>query len=307
MSFGRLKGNARLMRILERLSRLSRARILALGLALNFVLAAIEFLSGPLISFSIFYLVPIALVSWCATRRLGFLMSVICADTWLVFDVTLGTGPAFVPYWNAFVRLGFFITVSFLLSSLKDALERQKELARTDHLTGVANSRYFYEQARREIDRGHRYGRPLSVLFMDLDNFKIVNDRFGHQTGDELLAVVTDIMKRFIRKTDVVARLGGDEFAVLLPETGQKSAAAVTHKVQEELLCAMQDRGWPVTVSIGLVTFLTPPESVDEMLEKADQLMYAAKTSGKNTVKHMTFSGPVPAVLDRRPMPEPRP
>ena len=124
----------------------------------------------------------------------------------------------------------------------------------------------------------------MTLLYIDLDNFKQVNDAFGHETGDELLIEVAATIRTNVRSTDTVARLGGDEFALLLPETDQEAALVVTNKLREALLVSMQRREWPVTFSIGLVSFATPPESVEEMLKQADAVMYSVKLKGKNSI-----------------------
>jgi diguanylate cyclase (GGDEF)-like protein len=125
------------------------------------------------------------------------------------------------------------------------------------------------------------------VAYLDLDNFKEVNDRFGHSRGDSLLRLVAATIRTNLRKTDMVARLGGDEFALLLPETGYEPAAAVLRKIHQLLLGKMQRCGYPVTCSIGAVTFLRPAESVEELIKRADACMYAAKRGGKDRMKHV--------------------
>jgi diguanylate cyclase (GGDEF)-like protein len=154
-----------------------------------------------------------------------------------------------------------------------------------DPLTRVANPRGFHEKAQREIEIAKRYGHPFTVAYLDLDNFKVVNDSLGHSTGDDLLVRVAELIGGSIRETDVLARLGGDEFAILFSETGSEAAQKVMARIEGEISREMQVKGWPVTLSVGLVTFVAPPESVDEMLQKADGLMYEAKASGKNIVK----------------------
>jgi diguanylate cyclase (GGDEF)-like protein len=136
-----------------------------------------------------------------------------------------------------------------------------------------------------EINRARRYEHPLTVVYIDLDNFKKINDLYGHITGDNLLRLVADTVKNNIRLTDTVARLGGDEFAILLPETGPELAEAITHKVQKINLEIMQKNGWPVTFSIGVVTFIDPPSTVDEILKASDHLMYVAKNNDKNNIR----------------------
>ncbi len=137
-----------------------------------------------------------------------------------------------------------------------------------------------------EINRARRYDRPFTVVCIDLDNFKTVNDCFGHSTGDMILRSVARTLQENIRVTDTLARLGGDEFAILLPETGRSVAETILRKVRKINLDIMRRHGWPVTLSIGVVTFARPPSTVDETLRKADQLMYAAKNSGKNSIRY---------------------
>jgi diguanylate cyclase (GGDEF)-like protein len=126
----------------------------------------------------------------------------------------------------------------------------------------------------------------MTLAYIDCDNFKAINDCFGHQTGDNLLCSVANTLQKSIRVTDIVARLGGDEFAILLPETGYEQAEVVIRKIQKILLDVMQKNRWPITFSFGVVTFHSPPNTVDEIIKRSDALMYSAKQSGKNMIKH---------------------
>ncbi len=169
-------------------------------------------------------------------------------------------------------------------AKLKESLERERSAARIDFLTGILNRRGFYEIAGSESQRSRRYKRPLSMVYVDLDNFKRVNDTLGHDAGDELLVQVAAVVHSEVRGTDTVGRLGGDEFAVLLPETDQADGKVVVEKLQRQLRKAMLEKKWPVTFSIGLISFQSPPESTDEMVREADRVMYSAKLRGKNSV-----------------------
>ena len=171
-------------------------------------------------------------------------------------------------------------------TKLRDALEREKNSARVDFLTGILNRRGFYEIAATEAQRARRYRRPLTLMYVDLDNFKAVNDSLGHEVGDELLVKVAATIHSAVRATDIVARLGGDEFTVLLPEADQEAGMTVVRKVQKQLLEAMQQEKWPVTFSIGLTSYRSAPESVEEMIRQADAVMYSVKQKGKNSVAH---------------------
>ncbi len=141
-----------------------------------------------------------------------------------------------------------------------------------------------------EIKRAGRYEHPFSLAYFDLDNFKAVNDRRGHAEGDRLLRAAAQAIFGSVRTTDLMARMGGDEFAVLMPETGPEAAMSV----QPENVAALQDKvgsSYPdVTISVGLVTWLSPPASTDEMVRKADELMYAAKEGGRNCFKQAVLT-----------------
>jgi diguanylate cyclase (GGDEF)-like protein len=274
--------------IVDHLNKQSKSRLTALGFFIIVLVGILDHLTGPELFVSIFYLIPIFLVTWFTERWVGIMISIASALTWLLADFTSGhtySHPA-IPYWNMSVRLGTFLVITFLLSTLKHALEHEKELARTDSLTGIANRRYLIELANAEINRAGRYKHPFTVVHIDLDNFKTVNDHFGHSVGDALLRLVVSTIRNNIRATDIVARFGGDEFIILLPETGPESAGVITDKIQKISLDLMQKNQWPVTLSLGVATFIQPPSTVDEMLKISDGLMYAAKNNSKNKIKY---------------------
>ena len=175
---------------------------------------------------------------------------------WLGADVATGHSYAYplIPIWNTFIRLAFFVIITLLLSALRRSTEREREFARVDNLTGAVNPRFFYDVAQMEIDRFQRYKHPFTLAYIDLDNFKTVNDQFGHSAGDQVLRKVVSSAKKYLRKIDVIARLGGDEFALLLPETNEESARVALSKVQNGLLEEMRQGKWPITFSIGVLT-----------------------------------------------------
>ena len=216
------------MKIIASLEKLSKPVWAIMGFALIVVVGAIDFLTGAEIAFSLFYLVPISLVTWFAGKQLGIVVAIASAFTWYIADIAAGqvySNPAFL-YWNTGIRFSFFVITMALLAALKTALARAEELSRIDHLTGAINSRCFSDLAQKEIDRSRRYKNRFTVAYFDLDNFKTVNDQFGHGKGDEILRIVANTVKSQLRDTDVFARLGGDKFALLLPETGQENARA---------------------------------------------------------------------------------
>jgi diguanylate cyclase (GGDEF)-like protein/PAS domain S-box-containing protein len=167
---------------------------------------------------------------------------------------------------------------------LQAALESEKNLSRVDFLTGIPNRRMFYQALTLEGKRSRRYGRPVTLVYIDVDNFKYLNDHFGHATGDELLKTIGGTLETSVRSTDMAARLGGDEFAILLPETDEPSAGVIVGKLRQNLNAAIGPRGWPVTFSFGVVTFPVALDSTEEMIKRADEFMYEAKRGGKSAV-----------------------
>lgn len=170
-------------------------------------------------------------------------------------------------------------------------LNTEKKLARCDPLTMVANRRAFFEFAENEIRRAQRYHCVFSIAYIDLDNFKYVNDTFGHNAGDEVLRIVSKVLQNNLREVDFVARLSGDEFAIILPETRPQEAKIAILRIHKLLLYAMQKKEYPVTFSIGTVTFSVPPKNPDVMIKIADEVMYSVKRSGKNSVEFAVYTG----------------
>ena len=167
---------------------------------------------------------------------------------------------------------------------LKEELARQ---ATTDELTGVRNRRSLFETARQEFTRAHRYKHPLSVLMLDIDHFKRINDRYGHDVGDKVLRTVADACRRELRDSDVLGRLGGEEFGVVLPNTTGAGALAVAERLRICIDALLLEGDWgeeiAPKVSIG-VACLEGAARIEEVLKRADQALYAAKAAGRNRV-----------------------
>lgn len=251
-------------------------------------IGVIRFLTGPEFALSLFYLLPIALATWYGGRWVGVVVSLVSAASWLIADLSML--PAFssilIPFLNETFRLTVFLIITWILSKLKTTMDEHKALGRTDPLTAIPNRRAFYDLAEMELNKARRYQKPLSLLYVDIDNFKQINDRFGHHIGDSLLCSAAKMIKSNIRAIDIIGRFGGDEFVILLAETGPQSVALVARKIREKLLHLMQDKNWPVTFSIGAVTFETPPDSVEQLIIAADGQMYNAKMNGKNRIHY---------------------
>lgn len=261
-----------------------------LGLIAVLFIGVIDYFIVVDISLSILYLLPIAFISWYGTRWFSVLLVLISTISWFIAEFAAKSNLHLaLLIWNTIVRLVVFLTVAYLLSNLKLAYEREKTLSQTDGLTKIANRRFFLEILAKEYKRSLRYECSFTLAYLDLDNFKQINDRFGHQTGDKLLKLVAQTIQKQIREIDTVARLGGDEFALLLPETSYQNGKLVLDRIQQQLMKAIEGYSPPVTTSIGAVTFLDLPESIERMLESVDNLMYEVKNSGKNGIKQGLF------------------
>jgi diguanylate cyclase (GGDEF)-like protein len=166
-------------------------------------------------------------------------------------------------------------------------LEQLQTLATTDGLTKLFNSRHFYNQLAREVDRSNRYNPPLSLLLLDIDHFKRYNDTFGHLEGDKVLSRLAQIIKSCLRKLDTAYRYGGEEFTIILPETTGAEAELVAHRikaaVEKEVFRPASGDPLQVTVSIG-VTQYCPSEELATFIKRADLAMYQSKQNGRNRV-----------------------
>lgn len=172
---------------------------------------------------------------------------------------------------------------------LSQLIQELEQLSRTDALTGCVNRRYFQECLNTELDRAHRYGRPCSLIMLDIDWFKKINDSFGHAAGDEALKEVVRKIGDTVRRQDIVGRLGGEEFVVLMPETGLDSALATAERIRKAIATkpvCFDGIEIPLTVSAGvaLMSADEKSDSADSLLHRADQCLYQAKSAGRNCV-----------------------
>jgi diguanylate cyclase (GGDEF)-like protein len=170
---------------------------------------------------------------------------------------------------------------------LRESEKRYRELSITDSLTKLYNSRHFFRQLRQEIERAKRYDEHLSLILLDIDNFKGYNDTYGHLEGDRVLAVLAEVIRENLRSADSAYRYGGEEFTVILPETEGENALLVAERLrkgfEDTVLSPLPRSEVHMTVSVGVTQYI-PGEDDSVLIKRADNAMYSAKTSGKNRV-----------------------
>ena len=262
--------------------------IMSIGL-----IGCLDYLTGNEVAFSLFYLMPITMVTLAIGRRTGLVLSFFSALTLLVAEIAAGQTYSHPGLYvlNTLIRTLFYGVVAYLVAELQKSRKEERLAARTDYTTGAVNARYFNELLQLEINRIRRYPHPITLVYIDVDNFKVVNDLFGHRIGDEVLRCIASELKSQLRSTDTIARLGGDEFVMLLPSTRQPEARTVVSKIYTHLLETMRQRNWPVTFSMGVVTCEFSPYSAEQLVNMADELMYEVKNSTKNDVRFRTWAG----------------
>ncbi len=196
---------------------------------------------------------------------------------------------------NANVFLVTVCLLFYILGMLTDQSRRQNFLlektleqqATKDGLTGVANRRFFLELASREFLRAHRYHKHLSLLLIDIDHFKAINDSYGHAVGDQALVALTELICRVVRHTDIVGRIGGEEFAVLLTETDRSGAECVAERLRvavADMKLTIPEGTIEFTVSVGVAVATTDYKDIQDLLQTADAALYQAKRRGRNCV-----------------------
>jgi len=270
-----------------------KAAILAIGLASVLAAGILDYLTGSQIPLTIIYLLPISFVAWQTDEEAGLFLAFFCAATWLAAGHYAGRPYPSTPVmlWQLLSMAVIAAAFAVLPARLHKARSRTQALSLVDFLTGALNSRAFYNILENEHRKSSRYQRPLTLMYIGLDHFKRVNDRFGHTVGDTVLRKVARTMMKGLRATDRVARLGGDEFIVLLPETDRVAARNVIPKICDRLAAEMEDNGWPVTLSVSVITFARVPPSAREMIKMAEKLMRVVKKSGKDAIRYASFKG----------------
>jgi diguanylate cyclase (GGDEF)-like protein len=276
-----------------RLRSLPDPALLVIGLAIVAALTAVRLTVGKGVPMIDFFLIPVAGTGWFArSRRYGYATAVVAAT---VSVVLAEVGPTQAQFGAALVagiaRLALYVAVLVMVASMRRLQTQHEREARTDALTGTYNARAFHDLGQVEVARSQRYRHEVSLAYIDIDDFKVVNDSLGHGEGDHVLGQTGHVLRTVVRSVDAVARLGGDEFVVLMPETRPTDARAVIERLRQDLSRLRTSAGGPVSCSIGLVTFDSPPVSLEELVGAGDDLMYRAKRNGKNRVEQAERAG----------------
>jgi diguanylate cyclase (GGDEF)-like protein len=282
------------------------------GAVLGFLTLLVMLTGGYVSPFFIGYVLLLAGTSLWA-QGVGPYVLALAAIGMYVFGVAVSPDGLPQPAWG---QVGFNIVALALTSYVASVIGREQRrahdaalrLSRFDPLTELHSRSHFGVALEQEILRSARSGRPFSLLMLDLDGLKPVNDRFGHDSGDRLLRGIADVIRGAIRVTDVAARYGGDEFIVILPETDGAGAVRVAEKLRRDIAqLALPENGQMIrsTVSIGLVSYPTDGRSGGELLRRADAAMYEAKRRGRDrTVHYQSLGNTRPVPMD---LPAPRP
>lgn len=187
------------------------------------------------------------------------------------------------------MSIGGYISIALERHQLYEKTRELKRISITDSLTGLLNRRYFHERLLEEVERTRRHQLPVSLIMLDLDDFKSFNDRYGHQGGDEILRYFSHAIRKYIRAIDVPCRYGGEEFTVILPQTSKEDAGIIADRLcrginEKETLHRKYSAYGPLAVSVGLATFPEDAKTPEELIRNADRALYRAKVQGKNQV-----------------------
>lgn len=238
---------------------------------------------------------PVLLSSWYGNKKSGTAIAIFTAislliSSWAIDSFHFNDNATI---YDSLVALLTYLLIGIIVMDFRDVHRAEKTAADTDSLTGAYNSRRFYSELTSEIDRSRRYKHMFSLAYIDVDNFKLINDTLGHASGDDLLIELYKCLLIELRSTDIVARIGGDEFICLLPETGQIDAKSAMLKAEKSLIDNMRKNDWDVSFSVGVVTFVQLPDDAYEAVNLADELMYKVKNNTKNAIAYSVWPDPI--------------
>jgi diguanylate cyclase (GGDEF)-like protein len=269
-----------------------------LAVAAIAVVGLADYVTGPWLSFALFYVIPVLAAAWWLGRGPALLAGLTAGVAWFEAEAWgHRVEPTVDLVWNAGTRLLMLLAMALMVVRIRDDRRRLKEvnarlaellsgaeeLARTDALTNLPNRRAFLERLSDELARSRRTGAPMCIAYLDIDNFKDLNDQRGHSEGDEFLRRVAQAIRETVRQSDVAARLGGDEFAVLYADPRREAVEPLAHRLLSRMRAlGEQYPGLDLGASVGMAWFEKAPAGPEELLHRADRAMYEAKTAGKH-------------------------
>ena len=275
-----------------------RTLLLLVVVALLALVGLLDYITGPWLSFALLYVGPVLAAAWWLGRGPALLAGLTAGIAWFEAEAWGHRGePTRVLMWNSMSRLAMLLAMAAMVVRIREDRRRLKrvnaqlaglldgaeKLARTDPLTGLPNRRAFLERLGDELARARRNAAPVCIAYLDIDNFKNLNDQRGHAEGDEFLQKVAQAIKDTVRVNDVAARLGGDEFAVLFTDAKRIAVEPLAHRLLARVR-ALGDRypGLDLGASVGMAWFELPPDHAEALLRRADGAMYQAKAAGKH-------------------------
>ena len=275
-----------------------RTAVILLIVALLATVGLLDYVTGPWLSFALLYVTPVLGAAWWLGRGPALLAGLTAGLAWFEAEAWGHRGePTRDLMWNSMSRLIMLLAMAAMVVRIREDRRRLKamnaqltelltgaeKLARTDPLTGLPNRRAFLERLSDELARARRNNAPVCIAYLDIDNFKNLNDQRGHVEGDEFLKNVALAIRDTVRNTDVAARLGGDEFAVLFTDAKRIAVEPLAHRLMARMR-ALGDRypGLDLGASVGMAWSDPPPEKPESLLQRADQAMYEAKSAGKH-------------------------
>jgi diguanylate cyclase (GGDEF)-like protein len=267
---------------MQRAKTVWRKRVAVTGGVLVVLIGVADYLAGQEISFLIFYALPIVAVGWRAGRVPAVTVASVASLAWLSSHaIGLGRGELPLLMWNWLNRTFIFLVAAVF----SDLLSRQMILAQTDHLTGLPNRRALLHRLRATLFRRGDERVSLCLAYMDLDNFKAINDRFGHGAGDTVLQRIAETIRVTIRASDLAARVGGDEFVIVFWRLEREDTLRIARRLVQRIaeLGEEYERA-DLGASIGLASFERLPDRPEAMLEEADRALREAKAAGKGKV-----------------------
>jgi diguanylate cyclase (GGDEF)-like protein len=258
----------------------------------------LDYVTGPWLSFALFYVLPVLAAAWWLGRGPALLAGLTAGIAWFEAEAWGHRGePTRSLMWNSMSRLVMLVAMAAMVVRIRDDRRRLKEmnarlsellhgaekLARTDALTGLPNRRAFIERLSAELAHAKRNAAPVCIAYLDIDNFKRLNDERGHVEGDQFLKRIAQAIRDTIRGSDVAARLGGDEFAVLFTDAKRASVEPLAHRLLARTrTLGSRYPGLDVGASVGMAWFESAPDAPEELLDRADGAMYEAKSAGKH-------------------------